>query len=465
MARKREGHRMAYPQLTEEPGARATAAAIREGRLSVAEAVDAAIVRLEHLDASIDALAVPNFEAAYAAARALDAAGPPKDGGEDQPLFGVPMTIKESFDVAGLPTTFGHAEYRDHIATKDAVLVRRLKAAGAVIIGKTNVPVDLTDWQSFNPVYGRTSNPHDPARSPGGSSGGSAAAVASGMAACDYGTDIGGSVRVPAHFCGIWGHKTTWGLVSKRGHDSPAYSRRKGFIAAHDSALSVAGPLARNAADLAILTEIGGEVPLRRRAKPLAECRLLALTDLPGSPLDESVRAPTEAAYEALARAGIVIDRASELLPDQAQQYRSYLRMMNIVMSNGAPAPDGKRATATDWFALLNAQAACMAQWEALFATYDFVLVPPAPVLAVPHRDAAVFRGTLTINGAEEPGGKALVYAGIATFPNLPVTVLPIGSADYLGSTLPCGMQVIGPRWSDLDCIAAAEAIGNILHG
>ena len=134
-------------------------------------------------------------------------------------------------------------------------------------------------------------------------------------------------------------------------------------------------------------------------------------------------------------------------------------------MSNGAPAPDGKRATATDWFALLNAQAACMAQWEALFATYDFVLVPPAPVLAVPHRDAAVFRGTLTINGAEEPGGKALVYAGIATFPNLPVTVLPIGSADYLGSTLPCGMQVIGPRWSDLDCIAAAEAIGNILHG
>lgn len=456
---------MAYPQLTDEPGVLAIAAAIREGRLSVAEAVDAAIVRLEHLDGSIDALAVPNFEAAYAEARALDAAGPRSDRGDNQPLFGVPMTIKESFDVAGLPTTFGHAAYRDQIVPHDAELVRRLKAAGAVIIGKTNVPVDLTDWQSFNPVYGRTLNPHDPARSPGGSSGGSAAAVASGMVPCDYGTDIGGSVRVPAHFCGVWGHKTSWGLVSKRGHDHPAYARRAGFIAAHDSALSVAGPLARNAADLAILTEIGGEVPLRRRAKPLQQCRLLALTDLPGAALDESVRAPTEAAYDALDRAGIAIDRASDLLPDQAQHYRSYLRMMNIVMSNGAPAPDGKRATATDWFDLLNAQAACMAQWETLFAAYDFVLVPPAPVLAMPHSDTAVFRDTLTINGAQEPGGKALVYAGIATFPNLPATVLPIGSADYRGSTLPCGLQVIGPRWSDLDCIAAAEAIGNILHG
>jgi amidase len=452
---------MAYPQLTDKPGALATATAIREGKMSVAEAVDAAIVRVEKLDAAIDALAVPNFEAAYAAAKALDASGPQ----EHQPLFGVPMTIKESFDVAGLPTTFGHAEYRETIAPRDALLVRRLKAAGAVIIGKTNVPVDLTDWQSFNPVYGRTNNPHNAGRSPGGSSGGSAAAVASGMVACDYGTDIGGSVRVPAHFCGVWGHKTTWGLVPKQGHDSPAYSRREGFIAAHDSPLSIAGPLARNAADLAVLTEVGAEVPLRRRPKPLKECRLLALTTLPGAPVDASVIDPTEAALETLTRAGVRIDRASDLLPDQEQQHRAYLKMMNIVMSNGAPAPDGKRATATDWFALMNAQAANMAQWEALFETYDFVLAPPAPVLAMPHRDTAVFRGTLTINGGEEPGGAALMWAGLATFPGLPATVLPIGSGTYLGADLPCGMQVIGPRWADLDCIAAAEAIGTLLHG
>jgi amidase len=451
---------MAYPQLTDKSGALATAAAIRAGKLTVAEAVDAAIVRIGHLDAAIDALAVPNFEAAYAEARALDAAVP----ADHQPLFGVPMTIKESFDVAGLPTTWGHPRFKDQPAPKDALLVRRLKAAGAIIIGKTNVPVDLTDWQSFNPVYGRTANPHNADRSPGGSSGGSAAAVASGMVACDYGTDIGGSVRVPAHFCGVWGHKTTWGLVPKHGHDFPGMSRREGFVAAADGPLSIAGPLARNAADLAVLVEVGAEVPLRRRAKPLRDCRLLAITALPGAPVEASVLGPTEAALETLARAGVKIVRQSDLLPDQARHYRSYLKMMNIAMSGGAPAPDGTRATASDWFALMNAQATCVAEWEALFAEYDFVLAPPAPVLAVPHSDTAVFRGKLAINGTDEPGSCGLVWSGMATFPGLPSTVLPIGSGTYLGADLPCGMQVIGPRWSDLDCIAAAEAIGQVLH-
>jgi amidase len=451
---------MAYPQLTDKPGALATVVAIRTGKIGIIEAVDAAIVRVEKRDCTIDALAVPDFERAYEAARAMDRL-PHR---LDMPLLGVPMTIKESFDVAGLPTTWGHAAFGGAIAPRDALLVRRLKAAGAIIIGKTNVPVDLTDWQSFNPVYGRTSNPHDLSRSPGGSSGGSAAAVASGMVPCDYGTDIGGSVRVPAHFCGVWGHKTTWGLVPKHGQDHPAQSRRDGFLAAHDSALSIAGPLARNAADLAVLTEVGAEVPLRRRPKPLKDCRLLAITELPGAPVDASVREPIEAALETLAREGLRIDRASALLPDQAQQYRHYLKMMNIVLARGAPAPGGARATASDWFDLLDAQATNAAQWATLFAEYDFVLAPPAPVLAFPHRDEPVFRGTLTIDGREEPGSSGLAWAGLATFPGLPATVLPIGTGTYLGARLPCGMQVIGPRWSDLDCIAAAEAIGKILH-
>lgn len=451
---------MAYPKLTDKAGVLATALAIRTRKISVVEAVDAAITRAGRLDGEIDALAVPDFERACAAAKAMDNA--PRR--LDQPLYGVPMTIKESFDVAGLPTTFGHARYRDTIAANDALLVKRLKAAGAIIIGKTNVPVDLTDWQSFNPVYGRTRNPHDPDRSPGGSSGGSAAAVASGIVPCDYGTDIGGSVRVPAHFCGIWGHKTTWGLVPKHGHDHPAQSRVEGFVAAADGPLSIAGPLARNAPDLAVLVEVGADMPLRRRTKPLKDCRLLALTALPGSPVDASVMAPTQAALETLAKAGVRIDHDSPLLPDLAQHYRHYLRMMNITMARGAPAPDGKRASATDWFDLMDGQAVAMAQWEALFDTYDFVLAPPAPVLAVPHSETAVFRGKLMIDGREEPGGAGLAWAGLATFPGLPATVLPIGTGNYLGSELPCGMQVIGPRWRDLDCIAAAEAIGAILH-
>ncbi len=444
---------MAYPQLTSEPGAIALAAQIRSGELTPLEAVEAAIARIEDLDIGIDAVVVCDFDRARDTAKALGHEKPR----ENQPLYGVPMTIKESFDIAGLPTCWGHDAYRHQLATRDARVVRQLKAAGAILLGKTNVPVDLSDWQSFNPVYGRTGNPHDPSRSPGGSSGGSAAAVAAGMVPCDFGTDIGGSVRVPAHFCGVWGHKSSWGLVSKHGHDHPAFAGKD----AHDGVLSIAGPLARNAEDLALLLELTATIPLRRTGKPLRECRLLALVDHPASPIDSAVRGPTEAAIALIEAAGVRIDRASALLPDLPQQQHDYLKMMNIAMARGMPAPDGKRATATDWFDLLDTQARNELAWAALFESYDFVLAPPAPVLAIPHREEAVFKGEITIDGTPHRAADGLFWAGLATFPNLPATVLPIGGSNGL----PCGMQVIGPRWSDLDCIAAARDIGTILHG
>lgn len=448
---------MAYPKLTDQPGALEIAAAIRAGEMSVHEAVEDAIARIEHLDVHINAVAVCDFERAIAAAKAMDGQKP----GEHQPLFGVPMTIKESFDIAGLPTCWGHPEHAENIARRDAKVVTRLKAAGVIFLGKTNVPIDLADWQSFNAVYGRTNNPHDHARSPGGSSGGSAAAVASGMVPIEYGTDIGGSVRVPAHFCGVWGHKTSWGLVSKHGHDGPLFAGAD----AHDGALSIAGPLARNGSDIEMLLRLTAEFPLFERSKPIRHCRVLALLDHPDSPIDASVRTPIEAALAALEAAGVRVDRSSEHLPDLAAQQADYLRMLNIAMARGAPAPDGKRATATDWFDLLDRQARNELAWEALFEAYDFVLAPPAPVLAVPHRDEAVFRDTLDINGQQLPAANGLAWAGLATFPNLPATVLPIGASDVGGSTLPCGMQVMGPRWRDLDCIAAAREIDAIVNG
>ncbi len=456
---------MAYPQLTDKPGALETAEAIRSGALSVAEAVDAAIVRLEKLDGPVNALAVPDFERACARAKELDMKGPQGS----QPLFGVPMTVKESFEVEGLQSCWGHEKLTDYIAPRDSELVRRLKAAGAVILGKTNVPVDLSDWQSANPVYGRTTNPHNAERSPGGSSGGGAAAVASGMVACEYGTDIGGSVRVPAHFCGIWGHKTTWGIVSKQGHDHPLMARRTGFVAGHDGALSIAGPLARNADDLAVLTRIGSRYALEARGKPLMECRLLAVTEYPGAPVDASVAEPIEAAIAALIAAGVRVDRVQDvtgdLMPDLEAQQAVYMRMLNTAMARGAPAPNGKRASATDWFDMLDAQATKEAEWARLFRSYDFVLAPPAPVLAVPHVEGGrVFDTAIRINGEDVPGASGLAWAGIATFPNLPSTVLPVGSGVYEGAELPCGMQVIGPSMSDLDCIHTADQIGNILH-
>ncbi len=454
---------MAYPKLTSEPGLAETAAAIREGAMSVSEAVDAAIARVEELDTRINAVIVRDFERARAAAQAKDEAGVDPA----LPLHGVPMTVKESFEVEGLQSCWGHQACADYIAPRDSELVRRLKAAGAIIIGKTNVPVDLSDWQSFNPVYGRAKNPHNTDRSPGGSSGGSAAAVASGMVAGEYGTDIGGSVRVPAHFSGVWSHKTTWGIVSKQGHSHPIMAKRDGFVAAHDGALSIAGPLARNAQDLATLTAIGSKYTLPQRIKPLKECRLLAITQYPGAPVDTSVAEPTGAAIEALLEAGIQVDQSSDLIPDLEGQQTAYMRMLNIAMARGAPGPDGERASATDWYDLLDAQATKEAEWARLFETYDFVLAPPAPVLAIPHiaDDKRAFDTTIRINGEDVAGAAGLAWAGIATFPNLPSTVLPIGSGIYEGAELPCGMQVMGPALSDLDCIMAAQEIGNILHG
>lgn len=443
---------MPIPRLTDEPGAIALAAQIRKGAISPLEAVDAAIERIEALDGPINAVVVRDFDRARDQARNYTKMGE----GIDQPLFGVPMTVKESFDVAGLPTTWGYSEYAGNIARDDAHVVRRLLRSGAIIVGKTNVPPGLADWQSTNPVYGRTANPHDHSRSPGGSSGGSAAAVASGMVPCEFGTDIGGSVRVPAHFCGVWGHKTSWGVVSKQGHDHPAFAG----IGAHDGALSIAGPLARNADDLTLLVERTASFPLHRTKNPMFLARFLVITDLPGSPVDDRVRAQIEAVADALEKAGHTVDRqARRTMPDFARAHVDYLRMLNVAMARGAPAPDGTRATATDWFDLLDAQARLEVAWTEVFTGHSFVLAPPAPVVAVPESEQRLFDTTITINGNEESSAAALAWAGIATFPNLPSTVLPVGEVDGL----PCGMQVIGERYTDLDCIAAAKAIARII--
>src|SRR5579875_1278022 len=189
----------------------------RTGEIGCAELIDAAIARVERLDSRINAVVVRDFERARKRARQLDHGGRAKAG----PLFGVPMTVKESFDLKGHPTTWGFEWRRDHRAEADALPIERLEAAGAVVLGKTNVPVGLADWQSYNDIYGTTNNPYDLGRTPGGSSGGSAAALAAGYGALSLGSDIGGSLRVPAFHCGVYAHKPTIALVPSRGHTPP----------------------------------------------------------------------------------------------------------------------------------------------------------------------------------------------------------------------------------------------------
>lgn len=224
------------------------AAAMRAGEVTSAELTDEAIARIEREDGAVNAICVPDFDRARAAARGADQA---RARGEDRPLLGIPVTVKECYNIAGLPTTWAMPQHRDHVPAEDAVQVSRLKAAGAVVLGKTNVPVGLQDIQSFNEIYGTTNNPWDHDRTPGGSSGGSAAALASGFGALSIGSDLAGSLRTPAHFCGIHAHKPTLGLVANRGMVAPSTPAWP-----VDLDLAVVGPMARSARDLTLLLDV-----------------------------------------------------------------------------------------------------------------------------------------------------------------------------------------------------------------
>src|SRR5258706_9010332 len=220
--------------------ATALAAGIRRKEIRAAELLEVYLARLEKHNPALNAIVVTAADAARERASAADQAL--ASGEVWGPLHGVPMTIKESFDVVGMPTTWGVPELKDNRPVRNAVAVERFLGAGAVIFGKTNVPIYLADWQSYNAIYGTTNNPWDLARSPGGSSGGSAAALAAGLTGFEAGIDIGASIRNPAHYCGVFGHKPTWGICPPRGQAMP------GVVAPTD--ISVIGPMARSAEDL-----------------------------------------------------------------------------------------------------------------------------------------------------------------------------------------------------------------------
>jgi amidase len=306
-------------------------AALQARKISALELAEHTIARIEALDQRLNAVVVRDFERAREAAKAADAA---LSRGERRPLLGIPMTVKEAFNVAGLPTTWGIPQFKDFVPKEDAVIVSRVKSAGAVIFGKTNVPLQLTDIQSYNDIYGTTNNPWDIGRTPGGSSGGSAAALAAGFGPLSLGSDAGGSLRTPAHFCGIYAHKPTLGLVPDRGQtppSSPALQR--------ESDLSVVGPMARSATDLALALDvvagpdeeregIGYRLALRpARHDDLRSFRVLVIDTHPLVPTSAAVRTALDRLSQRLVRAGAKVAHGTPLLPDLADSARMYMRL------------------------------------------------------------------------------------------------------------------------------------------
>lgn len=436
------------------------AAALRARKVGAAELAEIAIAEIEARDGPINAVVVRDFDRARKAAERADRA---LAEGREGALLGVPMTVKESWDIAGLPTTWGVAEWAGSIATEDAVAIQRLKAAGAVILGKTNVPPFLADWQSANPVYGRTSNPLDLSRSPGGSSGGSAAALAAGFTPLELGSDIGGSIRVPAVFCGVYGHKPSYGIVPLAGHLPPGFDGQP-------PRLSVGGPLARSPADLDLaLSIVAGthgdaakgyrlELPPPRHAR-LSGWRILILDSHPRCAVTGALRQALSGLGSRLEASGAKVVRAQPNLPDLSRLHRDYVKMLTTILSRREGG--GREAIdAHQWLDLVDAQHRARRRFAALFEEIDAIVAPAFGTAAFPHDDEPQWRKrTLVVDGEETPFGDQFVWAGLASFPNLPATALPIGK-DETG--LPLGAQIIGPFLEDRTTIALAGWIAGL---
>jgi amidase len=459
------------------------AAALRARKFSAAELTEHVITRIEKLDPKLNAVVVHDFERGREAAKAADAA---LARGEARPLLGIPMVVKESFNVAGLPTTWGNPAFKGWMPQEDAVAITRLKAAGAVILGKTNVPIHLQDWQSYNDIYGTTNNPWDLGRTPGGSSGGSAAALAAGFGPLSLGSDIAGSLRVPAHYCGVYAHKPTLDLVPNRGHTPPGARALPRHID-----LAVVGPMARTASDLALALDLlAGPDEARdgvayRLALPaprhddLKSFRVLVVDTHPLLPTASSVRTALDRLAERLGKAGAKVGRDSPLLPDLADGARLYMRLLLGVVSAPWPpeqvklvasaaamlAPDDKSLSAErlrgalmshrEWMAADAARAGLQQKWAELFREWDVVLCPPIATPAYPHDHSMPdWARHIEIDGKEYPYQDQLVWPGVATVPGLPATAAPI---DHTETGLPIGVQIIGPYLEDRTPIAFAE--------
>jgi len=460
------------------------AAAIRGREVSAGEALEHQVARIEQLDGPINAVVHWDLDRARDAAESADAAV--AAGDDVGPLHGVPITIKDSFQTEGCTTTSGAPELADFVPSEDAAPVARLRAAGAIPFAKTNLPIFAGDIQTFNDVYGTTNNPHDVERTCGGSSGGSAAALAMGFTSLELGSDIGGSIRVPAHYSGVAGHKPSYGIV-------PAHGQIPGMPGTFTQAdLAVAGPMSRSVTDL----ELGLDVlvgpdrwnePAWRvelppaRANSLADLRVAGWFDDPHCPIDTSTRRVLDQLVSLIdggggrvdtdARPGFTLEKVDTVFRD----------LLMAALAGGTPAGqldelagttgDGaadraKRSTAMrhrEWLAHNERRLQIRERWRLFFEVYDVMLLPVQPRGAIPHdHSMPQWERTVEIDGVERPYLDLFGWTGPAGAAYLPATVVPIGLGD---DGLPIGVQIVGPYLHDRTTLRAADLIAALTGG
>jgi amidase len=463
---------------------------LRDRKLSCRELLEHQLARVERLNPRLNA--VVTLDAENARRRADEADAALACGERWGPLHGLPMTVKDCFETAGLRTTAGAPQLAEHVPASDAVAVARLRAAGAVIFGKTNTPALAMDWQTHNPVFGTTSNPFDLARTPGGSSGGSAAAVAAGLAPLELGSDIGGSIRWPSHCCGVFGRKPTWGIVPARGH----IPGRPGWLVEDD--VNVVGPLARSADDLALaLDVIAGpapeaarawrlELPAPRRAH-LRDYRVAAWLDDPFCAVGADVRERLAAAVAALRAEGAVVDERARPAVDFAGSFWLYQRLLGPLFALAADPERGKglRALASslpdddarfevrmlrhsaslhvEWLEAHQAREGLRARWADFFRDWDALVCPIGPVPAIPHdhREPLTAR-RIQVDGREREYTDLWRWPALVGVALLPATAVPLGRTP---EGLPVGLQVVAGQLEDRTAIDLARRLSEALGG
>jgi amidase len=461
---------------------------IASKEISAVELLEHHLKRIEAHNPALNAIIWLDADRARDAASRVDAAI--ARGDALGPFAGVPMTLKESFQVAGTPTTWGIPDLAGSATETTALAAERLIDGGAVFVGKTNVPIHLGDWQSFNAIYGTTRNPWNLDMTPGGSSGGSVAALAAGMTALEAGSDIGASIRNPAHYCGVFGLKPTYGLIPPRGQALP------GIVAAAD--ISVVGPLTRSARDLELaLSVMAGPDLLEDAAwrlelseppqKALKDFRVAVKLDDPNSEVDRAYQDKLQVLADALARAGATVSDAARPDIDTRRLHEVYILLLRAATSGRMPDADverwqkakaelaphdnsyvaqmarGNTLSHRDWLVLNNERHAMRFRFAEFFRDWDILLTPAAASAAWPHDQSGErHERTIIVNGHEVPTTDQLFWAGFSGVVYLPSTVGPAG---ILESGLPVGYQAIAAHLHDRTAIRFAECVEREIGG
>lgn len=429
--------------------------ALRRREVSSRELLEHYLDRVDRLNPALNAVVTIDADAAFVAATAADDAT--ARGHDVGALHGLPITVKDAFETAGMRTTSGSPDLADYVPARDADAVARLRDAGAVIFGKTNLPTFAMDWQSYNPVFGTTNNPWDVTRTPGGSSGGAAAAVSAGLTGLELGSDLRGSLRQPAHNCGVFALKPSFGIIPGRGH----IPGPPGMLTGPD--MGVVGPITRSADDLDLALDVlAGPDPAMAtawrlrlpdpRGRSLTDYRIAVWTDDPVAPIDGEVRAVLDRAVDELRRAGARLDETARPV-GLTEASAVYEHLFKAAVSPGAD----------DWNHLNEHRHQIRARWQHFFAYYDVLLAPVSPVAAIQHnREGDLHSRTISVDGAARPYTDQSTWIGLASAAYLPAAAAPVG---LTRTGLPVGMQIIAPYLEDRTANDVARHLERLLGG